>query len=77
MTQGFCEKRKDDWLVGAKDESDPKHPYFGPTASVSGDGTWLNVVTDDYEGAAMLNIEALPFLIEALQALAASLESKP
>jgi hypothetical protein len=29
--------------------------------------TWLMIVTDDYEGCAMLHIEALPLVIEALQ----------
>ena len=41
----------------------------GPVAEVSYDGNWLHIVTDSFEGHAMLNIEVLPLLIEALQQL--------
>ena len=39
-------------------------------AEVYADKDWLHVVTDDEEGHAMLNIEALPLLIEVLQNIA-------
>ena len=35
--------------------------------------TWINICTDDYEGHAMLHIEALPLLIQALQEIEAQL----
>ena len=38
-------------------------------AEISADKTWVYIVTDPYEGSVMLNIEALPNLIAALQAL--------
>jgi hypothetical protein len=50
------------FLVGAKDENE----YEGPRAKIDWDNTWLNITTDEYEGHAMLNIEALEPLREAL-----------
>ena len=42
-----------------------------------GDSDWVHVCTDVYEGHAMINREALPLLIEALQRLEAHiLENK-
>jgi hypothetical protein len=35
--------------------------------------TWINICTDDYEGHAMLHIEALPLLIAALQEVEAEI----
>lgn len=54
-------------LVGAVNKDTD---YRGPEARISADGEWLNIVTDEYEGAAMLNIEALPQLRRALSRLA-------
>lgn len=56
------------YLVGARDT---KSDYEGLEGKVYVEGPWLMVVTDEYEGAAMLNVETLPFLIEALQKLKA------
>ena len=53
--------------VGANDEPPVgDYPYFGPRAEIFADEMFVHVVTDDYEGHAMLNLEALPFFIEAL-----------
>jgi hypothetical protein len=60
------------FLVGAQDESTD---YSGPVAEVYGDQTWVFVITDAYEGVAMLNREALPQLIEALQQIASAPET--
>lgn len=64
------------YRVGARDEPQVGlHPYDGPCAHVYGDKDWVHVCTDDYEGNAMINREALPKLIEALQRLDAHLTS--
>jgi hypothetical protein len=56
--------------VGASDEPQVgDYPYNGPCAEVYGDDSWVCIVTDNYEGHAMLNREALPRLIEALTKL--------
>lgn len=55
------------YLVGARDA---ERDYDGPAARVHADDTWLNIVTDDYEGHAMLNIETLPMLRRALARIA-------
>ncbi len=64
-TKGFIRGSVEDgFQVGAAaTDSD----YIGPVADVSFDDKWLHITTDDYEGAAMLNIEALPFLLKALR----------
>ena len=49
--------------------SDPIRDYKGPVADVYTKDKWLFIVTDPYEGAAMLNIEALPKLRSALAKL--------
>jgi uncharacterized protein (UPF0335 family) len=65
-----------EYRVGARDEPQVgDYPYSGPCAQVSGDETWVYVCTDDYEGNAMINREALPQLIEALQRLEDHLRS--
>lgn len=65
------ERRKDDWLVGAKRKATAElDEYIGLQARVSYDKDWLHIVTDEYEGAAMLNIEALPALRRALSQIA-------
>jgi hypothetical protein len=38
----------------------------GTSANVIADSDWIKIITDDYEGCAMLHIEALPLLIESL-----------
>lgn len=71
---GYLEVRDDGvQLVGAREDDD----YMGPAARVSHDDTWLHVTTDDYEGAAMLNIEALPYLILALSNIARAIGMEP
>jgi hypothetical protein len=50
--------------------------YKGPEAAVYADKDWLYVVTDDYEGHAMMNIETLPALIKALQRIKSELAAK-
>lgn len=47
--------------------------YVGPVADVYGDQEWVCVVTDKYEGYAMVNRTTLPKLIEALTRLEAHL----
>lgn len=59
--KGYCMRQPDEWLIGAKDGD-----YAGPAARVYYDENWLHINTDDYEGNAMLNIEALPALRRAL-----------
>lgn len=80
--RGFIKADGKNWLVGAKDVCTKAElaargpyddPYHGPVARVSYDKTWLNIVTDDYEGAAMLNIEALPYLRRALSRIASEI----
>jgi hypothetical protein len=62
------------YRVGAKDEPEVgDYPYHGPCAHVWADESFFYVSTDDYEGTAMINREALPQLIEALQRLQAHL----
>lgn len=64
MRRGFVSKNADgSFNVGAEDL---KTNYRGPTALVYADETWLHIVTCRYEGAVMLNIEALPALKRAL-----------
>lgn len=66
------EKRKKEWFVGAKDaETD----YIGPVARIEYNKDWLYIVTDEYEGVAMLNIEALPALRRALTQIAKELRA--
>lgn len=45
----------------------------GSFADISADKTWLNIVSDPYEGHVMLHIETLPYLRRALARLARSL----
>lgn len=73
--KGYIERRPTDWLVGARG-TDLGSQYVGPAARVSYDKDWLYIVTDDYEGNAMLNIEALPFLRRALTQIAKEIASK-
>lgn len=69
-TKGYLiersERGKVVFYVGAKDETDPANKYDGPCAEVAWDETWLTICTDQYEGHAMLNIEALEPLRKAL-----------
>ena len=69
--------QNDQILVGymEKDQSGP-WPYNGPTARISFDENWLNICTDDYEGNAAINIEALPQLQKALRMVAKRLKAK-
>lgn len=73
-TVGFLtgDNPNDAQYVGAKDDG---YEYYGPVARVTFDATWLHISTDDYEGHALLNIEALPYLQEALAKIAAQLKT--
>ena len=75
-TKGYLiehvERGKPMYLVGAKDETDPKNKYEGPRAEVTWNDTWLYICTDQYEGNAMLNIEALEPLRKALAKISRS-----
>jgi hypothetical protein len=48
---------------------DAKSGFEVPVARISISKEWLYIITDDYEGVAMLNAETLPLVIEALQKL--------
>lgn len=52
--------------IGAQSTDDETGTYWGPIARVSFDKDWLYIVTDDYEGSAMINIQALGKLRLAL-----------
>jgi hypothetical protein len=58
-------KDKDMWRVGFT-----RGDYSGPVAQIYYDDSWLNIATDDYEGHAMVNIETLPKLRQALAEVA-------
>jgi len=78
-TRGYIKKEKWGWGVGAKyftPDKDNDWLYHGPYARVEYDKDWLHICTDDYEGHAMLNIEALPYLRRALAAIAKELRDK-
>jgi hypothetical protein len=69
--KGFIRADKADFLVGASCPEKPgEYTYQGPVARVSYDKDWLYICTDDYEGNAMLDIEALPYLRRALAQIA-------
>lgn len=68
----FIEADADGFRVGARN---PDSDYVGPVARVSFDDQWLHIITDDYEGAAMLNIEALPMLRRALARIAKQIDA--
>lgn len=76
MTKGFLKHYSWGRTVGAADVSNKDHPYHGPVASVTYDETWLTIETDDYEGSAMLNIEALPYLRRALAEISRDIRAK-
>jgi hypothetical protein len=63
--KGYIEDDKHGLRVGGR-----KGDYTGPIARITWDEDWLHIVTDDYEGHAMLNIETLPFLRRALTRVA-------
>ena len=64
-----------DYSVGCRDEPQTgDHPYIGPCANVCGNADWVHICTDNLEGNAMIDRQALPLLIEALQALEAHLQ---
>lgn len=66
-------KAADGWAVGYTRKAPPKSDYgdyHGPVAQVSYDGTWLHIVTDNYEGHAMLNIQTLQPLRKVLAEIA-------
>lgn len=63
-TEGYLTERNGTIYVGAFDK---ERDYNGPQAEVTLDEKWLYIVTCRYEGVAMLNAEAAPFLIKAIQ----------
>lgn len=66
----FIEGDPSGFRVGARStETD----YVGPIADIWFNADWLYIVTDEYEGVAMLNIETLPALIEVLQRIDATI----
>lgn len=72
--QGFRRDSPDgSQQVGAEEKA---RDYQGPVADVSYNKDWLYISTDPYEGSAMLNIEALSHLIEALRRIESEI-SKP
>jgi hypothetical protein len=76
MVKGYMIRRKTDWLVSAKEKLSDGDTYNGPAARVSYDKDWLHIVTDDYEGNAAINIEALPHLRRALAQIAKEMRAK-
>lgn len=79
-TKGYLKEHPDPnkraFFVGAKDATDPEAIYEGPVAEITWDDTWLHIVTDNYEGYAMLNIEALGPLRKALAKIARSIKAR-
>lgn len=67
MRKGFIDDYGSQLLVGARSKDSD---YLGPVADITWDETWLWIVTDEYEGSVMLNIEALPHLRRALARIA-------
>lgn len=63
---------KGDQIVGCTYKSDGS---AGTSARVSFDKTWLHIITDDYEGSAMLHIECLPKLRTALARIAKEMKA--
>ena len=74
MRQGWIKQVDDkdhyEILVGTTDHTD----YHGPTAHITYDKDFFYISTDDYEGTAMLNIEALPYLRRALAKIAKAIK---
>lgn len=61
-----------------RDEQTGRKPrYEGPRAEVTFDHDWLHIQTDPYEGHVMINIEALPNLIKALNRIKRHLKVQP
>jgi peptidoglycan/xylan/chitin deacetylase (PgdA/CDA1 family) len=74
-TPYLIEDKPGEYRVGSKDEPQfGDYPYNGPCASIYADDGFAYVVTDEHEGVAMINREALPQLIEALQRLQTHLQ---
>lgn len=72
----LIENEPGNYSVGCRAEPQiGPYPYRGPCANVYAKDGRFYVNTDDYEGNAMLNIETLPKLIEALQKLQAHIET--
>ena len=61
---GYMRTINGDTYVGAEDT---EKRYSGPAAKVYREDHWIRIVADPYDNTLMLNIEALPFLIKALQ----------
>lgn len=70
--------RKDDILVRCIEvKGSEPYGYEGPSCSIWHDKDWVYVSTDEHEGTAMLNIEALPALRRALALLAKQIKASP
>lgn len=65
--KAFLKECPTGWLVGVRDK---ETDYSGPVAEISFDEAWFYICTDEHEGNAMINIEALPALRRALARLA-------
>jgi len=72
--RGYIRESDGTIMVGAERKPDKSVDgdtgYSGPCARITFDRDWLYICTDDYEGNAMLNIEALPNLRRALARVA-------
>lgn len=71
--KGRLEKIKAGWQLAAVDE---RAEPIGRYLTVTHDEGFLHLVSDDYEGRAMLDIELLPELRSALADIARELAAK-
>lgn len=75
--KSFIEPRKEGgFLVGYSEDRDYGR-YNGPTAEVFIRDEWLYIITDAYEGVAMINVQALPKLRLALYRLSTTPPQEP
>lgn len=63
------------WVEATEARDGEARPYRGQSAAITYDDSWLHIVTDDYEGHAMLNIETLPVLRRALAKIARQIKA--
>lgn len=64
-TEGYITEWCGKTYVGAKDKD---RNYQGPQVCVyTENGTWLRIVENPYDNSLMVNLEAAPFLIKAIQ----------
>lgn len=66
--KGFLEEGKYGLRVGVRRKSvNDGSDWYTPEATIWATDEFVHIQTDPYEGHAMLNIEALPYLIRALR----------